>query len=88
VMCSIEYTVAGNIATAESGQTCTEMVSVSTTTTPLTIDVTASTLTLSGGEVSMALNGTGSAAGGLVTCSPTGTGTASGSAGGALGHGG
>lgn len=92
VMCSIEYTVAGNIATAGSGHTCTDTVSANiggtTSTIPMTVDITASTLTLSGGQVSMALNGTATAEGGLLSCTPMGTGSAISSLGGASGHGG
>jgi hypothetical protein len=92
VMCSIEYTVAGTIATSVPGQTCTEMIPVTVGGTAMTIAmniaITTSTLTLTGVEVTMALSGTATAEGGLVSCTPTGTGTATSSAGAAAGHGG
>jgi len=92
VMCSIEYTVAGTIATSVPGQNCTEMIPTNiggtAMTIAVTINITTSTLTLTGGEVTMALSGTASPEGGLLSCTPTGTGSATSSAGAAAGHGG
>lgn len=79
VMCSIEYSVAGNVATAATGQTCTETISVNLsapTTISMIVAVTSSTLTLTNGVLVMALTGTGTADGGVLSCTPTGTGSA------------
>lgn len=80
VMCNINFTVSGDVATAVAGQTCAVSTTV-TIGTPMTIAVnimiTTWTLTVSGDTLSMAMTGTASAEGGVLTCNPTASGTAS-----------
>jgi hypothetical protein len=80
VMCNVNFTVSGDVATAVAGQSCAVSTTV-TIGTPMTIAVnimiTTWTLTVSGNTLSMAMTGTASAEGGVLTCTPTASGTAS-----------
>lgn len=66
--CSVDFAVGGTTATAEAAQTCTiNVIGMSGT-----FDVTAWTLTESGGTISMSVNGTANVS--VVGCKPTGMG--------------
>ena len=71
VMCNVNFTVTGTTATAVSGQTCVVTVS----SVAVTVDISAWTLTVSGDMLSMAMNGTATAAG-ILSCTPTANGMA------------
>jgi hypothetical protein len=76
VMCDVNFTVSGGTATATTGQTCVVTAMVGTTTVPVTIDISTWTLTISGDTLTMAMTGTASAEGGLLSCTPTADGKA------------
>ena len=71
VMCDVNFTVTGTTATAVSGQTCV----VTASNVTVTVDISAWTLTVSGDMLSMAMNGTATAAG-ILSCTPTANGMA------------
>jgi hypothetical protein len=75
VMCNVNFTVTGSVATAVSGQTCVVTVPVSTMNVAVTIDITSWTLNVSGDTLSMSMNGSATAAG-ILSCSPTASGNA------------
>ncbi len=68
-MCNVRFTVNGNTATADSGQTCAMMDGVYAA----TMSVTSWTLSLSNDTITMSMSGTAAVA--IVTCAPTSTGT-------------
>src|SRR3954452_16358082 len=74
VMCDVNFTVTGTVATAVSGQPCVVTVPVGTTSTPVTIHISSWTLNVSGDTLSMSMAGTASAS--ILTCTPTADGTA------------
>ena len=80
VMCDVNFTVTGTTATATSGQTCvvTAPVTVGGVAMNIAVNINISTWTLnvSGDTLTMAMTGTASAEGGLLTCSPTASGSA------------
>ena len=76
VMCDVNFTVSGSTATAETGQSCLVSVNAGTLgTVPVTIMITSWTLTVSGNSLTIAMNGTATAAG-VLSCTPTATGAA------------
>ena len=77
LMCNVNFTVSGSIATATAGQTCTVMVNAGTlgTITGL-VTISTFTLTVSGDMLSMAMTGTATAEGGALTCPTTASGSA------------
>jgi hypothetical protein len=75
IMCDVNFTVTGTTATAASGQSCVVMVPVGTMNVSVTINISAWTLTVSGDMLSMAMNGTATAAG-ILSCTPTADGMA------------
>ena len=75
VMCNVNFTVTGTVATAVSGQTCAVTVPVNTMSVAVTIDITSWTLNLSGDTLSISMNGTATAAG-ILSCTPSATGSA------------
>jgi hypothetical protein len=75
IMCNVNFTVTGTMATAVSGQTCVVTVPVSTSNVAVTVDISAWTLTVSGDTLSMSMNGTATAAG-ILSCTPTADGSA------------
>jgi hypothetical protein len=75
LMCDVNFTVTGSVATAVSGQSCVVTVPVSTMNVAVTIDISAWTLNVSGDMLSISMNGTAIAAG-LLTCTPSATGSA------------
>jgi hypothetical protein len=86
VMCNVNFTVTGTTATAASGQTCAVTAAVTIGGAPMniavTIDISTWTLNVSGDTITIAMTGTASAEGGLLTCSPTADGMATRPAGG------
>jgi hypothetical protein len=80
VMCDVNFTVTGTTATASSGQTCvvTAPVTIGGTQMNIAVNINISTWTLnvSGDNLTMAMTGSASAEGGLLTCAPTADGTA------------
>ena len=80
VMCDVDFTVTGTTATATSGQTCivTAPVTIGGVAMNIAVNINISTwsLNISGDTLTMAMTGTASAEGGLLTCSPTANGTA------------
>lgn len=77
VMCNINFTVSGDVATAVAGQTCAVMANAGALgTIAVVIDISTWTLTVSGNMLSMAMTGTASAEGGTLTCNPTASGSA------------
>jgi hypothetical protein len=75
VMCNVNFTVTGTVATAVSGQTCSVIVPVATTNTTVLIQISSWTLNLSGDTLSISMNGTATAAG-ILSCTPSATGSA------------
>jgi hypothetical protein len=80
VMCDVNFTVAGNIATAATGQTCAVTAPVTiggvSMNIAVTIDISSWTLNISGDTLTIAMTGTASAEGGLLSCTPTADGMA------------
>ncbi len=74
VMCDVNFTVAGTVATAVSGQTCSVIVPVGATSTTVLIQISSWTLNVSGDTLSMSMSGSATAS--VLTCSPTADGTA------------
>ena len=68
-MCNVRFTVNGNMATADSGQTC----ALAASGYAATMNVTSWTLSLSNDTITMSMSGTAAVA--IVTCAPTSTGT-------------
>jgi hypothetical protein len=76
VMCDVSFTVSGTTATAVSGQTCAVTVNAGTLgNIPVTINITSWTMNVSGNSLTIAMNGTATAAG-VLTCAPTADGMA------------
>jgi hypothetical protein len=80
VMCDVNFTVTGSTATATSGQTCVVTAPVTIggvmMNIPVTIDISSWTLNVSGDTINIAMSGTASAEGGLLSCTPTADGMA------------
>jgi len=80
VMCDVNFTVTGTTATATAGQTCvvTAPVTIGGVAMNIAVNINISTWTLnvSGDTLMMAMTGTASAEGGLLSCTPTADGTA------------
>jgi len=74
VMCDVNFTVTGTVATAVSGQTCVVTVPVSTMNVAVTINISSWTLNLSGDTLSIAMSGTATAS--ILSCTPTADGMA------------
>lgn len=75
VMCDVNFTVSGMIATAEAGQTCAFTVAVGGTSTAVTVDITSWTLTVSGDSLTMSMSGSANIQQ-IISCTPMGMGTA------------
>ena len=80
VMCDVNFTVTGSVATATSGQTCLVTAPVTVAgvmmNIPVTIDISSWTLNVSGDTITIAMSGTATAEGGLLSCTPTADGSA------------
>jgi hypothetical protein len=80
VMCNVNFTVTGTTATTATGQTCAVTAPVTIAgvmmNIAVTIDISSWTLTVSGDTLTMAMTGTASAEGGLLSCTPTADGQA------------
>ncbi len=80
VMCDVNFTVTGTTATATTGQTCVVTAPVTIGGTMMniavTIDISTWTLNVSGDTITIAMSGTASAEGGLLSCTPTADGMA------------
>jgi len=75
VMCNVNFTVSGMIATAETaGSTCAVTVPVGTSSTTVAISITSWTLNVSGDTLSMSMSGSANAT--IFTCTPTADGNA------------
>jgi hypothetical protein len=74
VMCDVNFTVTGTVATAVTGQTCVVTVPVATTSTTVTIHISSWTLNVLGDMLSMSMNGTATAS--ILSCTPTADGNA------------
>ena len=75
VMCNVNFTVTGTVATAVSGSSCSVIVPVGTTNTTVLIQISSWTLNVMGDTLSMSMNGTATAAG-ILSCTPTADGSA------------
>lgn len=73
VMCDVRFTVDGNSAKADSGQTC----AISDSGVNAVVNVSSWTLSLSGSQIDMSMSGSTSVTelGITITCAPTSTGT-------------
>ena len=80
VMCNVNFTVTGTTATAATGQTCAVTAPVTiggvAMTVAVKIDISTWTLNLSGDTLAIAMTGTATAEGGLLSCTPTADGSA------------
>ncbi|HXT97208.1 MAG TPA: hypothetical protein VN853_12970 [Polyangia bacterium] len=77
VMCNVNFTVSGDMATAMSNQTCTVAVNAGALgTVSVLIHISTWTLTVSGNMLSMAMTGTASDSTGVLSCNPTANGAA------------
>jgi hypothetical protein len=68
LMCDVNFTVTGSIATATTGQTCAVTTTVSGATVTAVIQISAWSLTVSGDTLTNSMSGTASAASGFITC--------------------
>jgi hypothetical protein len=68
-MCNVRFTVNGDAATADAGQTC----AITDGAYSATLNVTKWTLSMASGTISMSMSGTASVS--IISCAPTSTGT-------------
>ncbi len=80
VMCNVNFTVTGNTATAATNQVCAVTAPVTiggvSMNIAVTIDISSWTLNLAGDTLTIAMSGTATAEGGLLSCTPTADGGA------------
>jgi hypothetical protein len=68
-MCNVRFTVSGDTATADAGQTC----AISDSGYSATLNVSRWTLSMASGTITMSMSGTASVS--IISCAPTSTGT-------------
>lgn len=68
LMCDVNFTVTGSIATATSGQTCAVTTTIGGTSVTAIIQISSWSLTVSGDTLTNSMSGTATAENGLISC--------------------